>query len=721
MIRIRHRAAALVLAGAFQKLARMDDWAKRCVPRFTSKARQTDQFALIPAGKALGTPLKGCMAFQFQCRLCFVALAFLSGLTVQDCACAQSVALPPEQQRTSAPDTLDPDSPLAPMQDVGVDWPKMDEDVAPAVGNGVTNTTDAGEERRYKVVIEGLETVDRLRLTERFDQLSVLKAAEKKAANVAQVSRRAREDADLLDGILRAEGYYDAVIDTRVEADSTGMLVVTLTAAPGPLYRFADVTVTGLESAGDKAQELRDAFPVDPRDPVNADDVLAAQSTLKAVIGREGFPFAKIGEPDVVIDHDTRSATLNLSVEPGGAQRFGSIRVSGDNPPFGAKHVARIARFKAGEAYTDGRIEDLRRALVATGLVSSAKVEPVPGAEPGTVDMAVTLEPAPLRTIAGEIGYGTGEGFRLEASWTHRNLIRPEGAVTVRGIIGTREQYAGVSLRQSNFGTRDQVLNARLGFSNVNQSAFKARTFEIAGGIERQTNIIWQKKWVWSAGFELLATNERDIVVGPAARKTFLIGALPGTLNYDGSDSLLDPTRGFRLGGRISPELSLQAGTFGYVRAQIDGSFYQPVGKAIVVAGRARLGSIVGASADRIAPSRRFYSGGGGSVRGYGFQAIGPRDMNNDPVGGRSIAEFALEARFRLKAFGGAFAVVPFVDAGNIYSAALPDFTGLRFGAGIGARYHSSFGPIRIDVGTPINPQPGDSRVTVFVSLGQAF
>jgi translocation and assembly module TamA len=134
-----------------------------------------------------------------------------------------------------------------------------------------------------------------------------------------------------------------------------------------------------------------------------------------------------------------------------------------------------------------------------------------------------------------------------------------------------------------------------------------------------------------------------------------------------------------------------------------------------------RLGSIPGTALTRIAPSRRFYSGGGGSVRGFGYQAIGPRDTLGDPTGGRSVAEFALEARVRLGLFGGAFSVVPFLDGGNVYGATLPKFSGLRFGAGLGVRYHTSFGPIRVDLGTPINPRAGDPRITVAVSLGQAF
>ena len=105
-------------------------------------------------------------------------------------------------------------------------------------------------------------------------------------------------------------------------------------------------------------------------------------------------------------------------------------------------------------------------------------------------------------------------------------------------------------------------------------------------------------------------------------------------------------------------------------------------------------------------------------MRGYGFQSIGPRDPNNDPIGGRSLAELSGEARIKLF---GSFGLVPFLDAGNIYTGELPDFSGLRFGTGLGVRYYSNFGPIRVDVGTPINPQPGDARVAVYVSLGQAF
>ena len=226
-----------------------------------------------------------------------------------------------------------------------------------------------------------------------------------------------------------------------------------------------------------------------------------------------------------------------------------------------------------------------------------------------------------------------------------------------------------------------------------------------------------------SVGSELIYSDERDTIeaTGESRRRTFYIAALPASLTYDGSDSLLDPSRGFRLGGRLSPELSFHAGTFGYARAQIDASAYHPVSDRVVAAGRIRVGTIMGASRDDIAPSRRFYAGGGGSVRGYGYQRLGPRDVDGDPIGGRSLAEFALEARIRLKAFGGDFGVVPFFDGGSLSTESMPDFKEWQFGVGIGVRYYSSFGPIRVDVGTPLNPQSDDSRVAVVVSLGQAF
>jgi translocation and assembly module TamA len=285
------------------------------------------------------------------------------------------------------------------------------------------------------------------------------------------------------------------------------------------------------------------------------------------------------------------------------------------------------------------------------------------------------------------------------------------------------EQLAGVELRRSNFLQRDQTLDTQFTVSHQKFDAYEARTILLAGNIERQSNFIWQKTWTWSYGAQLLATDENGVFSSSGLKdtRTFLIAAIPLTLGYDGSDSLLDPTRGFRLSGWISPEYSGHGKSLGYVRSQIDASAYYPASDRVVVAGRVRLGSILGASDFDLAPSRRFYSGGGGSVRGYGYQQLGPKDMAGDPIGGRGLAEFSLEARIRLAQFGGNFGIVPFFDGGSLTTRAMPDLSKWRLAAGAGVRYYSTFGPIRIDVGIPLNRQKGDGPFAVTVSLGQAF
>jgi len=617
------------------------------------------------------------------------------------------------------------------MPDLGVAWPDLNipdttapPQTAPSPGQAAAGVPlDEGTgEIRYTVAVEGLSEVGPFAdLLAAFHKQSALEADRKKPANAAQIGRRSSADADLLTQLLRSQGYYDAVVEPRTE-QSGNLLRVVLAADPGEQYKFASVELPGLDAAGEDASKLRSAFAVHAGDPVIAQDVIAAGVALTRALGEQGFATAKVSDQDIEVNHATRLATLSVPVDPGPLAHFGKIQVTG-RPPFSAHHVQIIARFRPGDPFKRSKIEDLRRALIATSLVANADIQTVPVDGGRTVDLAVKLEPAPSHTIAGELGYGTGQGARIEASWTDRNFFNPEGALTLRGVAGTMEQLAAIQFRRSNFLRRDQVLNLQASAGHQKFDAYEARTIRLAGNIERQSNFIWQKKWTWTYGAELLATDERG-VFSPAdgkSTRTFLIAALPLSLGYDGSDSLLDPTRGFRLSGRLSPEISAHGGQFTYARTQIDASAYHPVSDRVVAAGRIRLGTIIGAGLFDIAPSRRFYAGGGGSVRGYGYQRLGPLDVDGDPIGGRGLAEFAIEARIRLKQFGGNFGVVPFFDGGSLTTEAMPDFKDWRFAAGLGVRYYSLFGPIRIDVGVPFNRQPGDGPIAVTVSLGQAF
>ena len=187
---------------------------------------------------------------------------------------------------------------------------------------------------------------------------------------------------------------------------------------------------------------------------------------------------------------------------------------------------------------------------------------------------------------------------------------------------------------------------------------------------------------------------------------------------YDRSDDLLDPQKGFRVNIAATPEVSRQGEiTSTYGRFIADGSAYRALRKNFVLAGRVRLGTIIGAERDGIAPTRRLYAGGGGSVRGYNFQGVGPTGSTDRPTGGRGLFEASVEGRYRFGNFG----VVGFVDAGSLTEDSLPTLSGMKFGIGVGGRYFTSFGPIRFDVARGLNRGPRDPKLGVYISIGQAF
>ncbi|MDQ2879409.1 MAG: BamA/TamA family outer membrane protein, partial [Pseudomonadota bacterium] len=392
---------------------------------------------------------------------------------------------------------------------------------------------------------------------------------------------------------------------------------------------------------------------------------------------------------------------------------------------FSAAHVGVLARFKPGEVYDARRVNDLREALVATGLFDSVAVEPRQTgqkAADGTevVDLLVTQNAGKKRRLAATAGYSTGQGFRVDASWTNRNLFVPEGSLTFTGIGGTQEQGASATFRRANAGRRDKTVSLALSADRQDFDAYKALSVGLNGRISLDSTPIWQKRWTWAYGFELLGTHENpyQFALGKRAYQNYAIAGVNGQAGFDSSNSLLDPTKGFRASLRVSPEVEQTAGSnYRYFRAQFDGSTYYPVTDSLTLAARVRLASIAGAPRDAIAPSRRLYAGGGGSVRGYGYQQLGPRDPDNNPIGGRSLVEGAVEARYRFGNYG----IVPFFDLGQVYDSTRPQFTDLRYGAGIGGRFYTNFGPIRFDVATPIARRPGESKIAIYISIGQAF
>jgi len=627
----------------------------------------------------------------------------------------------------------------APVNDPEIDDPltPIDSfDVEPFDESQYTEADDSEQTAalRYDYRIDGLESLEESGKTQvrpvsaddirsLFEELSALGEADGKAANGAMVSARMQEDQQLLVDIMTGQGFFDASVNGMVELPETEgeKLTVVLQVEPGRRYDLGAI-IFDADRAVPEDLIARNFVPK-TGEPIVAERVLAAEANIAVVLPQEGYPFAETGQRDILLDPETGTGDYTLPVNIGPRSSYGEIITTGTTA-FDADHIGVLSRFDKGELYDSRMVDDLRKALVATGLFSIVSVKPTASGEAaadGTEYATINVEQVagPPRTLAGSAGYSTGQGFRLEGSWTHRNLFPPEGALIASGVAGTQEQGASLTFRRSNAGRRDRTVELGISALHSDFEAYEAFTGKLAGRISYDSTPIWQKRLTYSYGFEILGTNEQDFnfTTGERDRRTFYVAALPGQVTFDTTDSLLDPTQGFRLSAKLSPEASLGSGTQIYGRGLLEGTAYFQVDDGIIIAGRTRVGSIAGADRELIAPSRRYYAGGGGSVRGFGYQELGPKDIENRPIGGRSLVEAAAEVRYRFGDYG----IVGFVDAGQVYTSSTPGFDNLRYGVGIGGRFYTNFGPLRVDVATPINRQPGESRISVYISIGQAF
>ncbi|MGW8201687.1 autotransporter assembly complex protein TamA [Sphingomonas bisphenolicum] len=623
-------------------------------------------------------------------------------------------------QLSNAPTELPPAIDPAEEQELAQPLPPLDSVTVPTNVADNNNANAKQPDIRYATSIEGFGKTG---LEDEFRAESALIDGKGKAETAAMVQARAQEDEKLATRLFYSQGYYDATALASLDQAGDGTLKAVISVTPGKRYKIGNIVI----NAGPTVPPglVRDSLPLKTGDYIVATLVEGAEANVALKLPENGYPFAKVGDRDILLDPATVTGDYTLPVDTGPRGTFRKITTSGDKQAFGADHMEVIKRYKPGELYDSRKVDDLRKALVATSLFSSVSVEPVQTGEAGPdgteyVDLAVEQEAGPPRTLAGEAGYGTGQGFRAEGTWTHRNLFPPEGALILGAIAGTQEQGASATFRRSNAGKRDRTFQTGITLNHQNYDAYEAFTAGLNIGWSRQSTPIFQKRWTYSYGAEILLTNEQ-VVIDPATadktRRTYFIGGLPVQIGYDRSNDLLNPTKGFRANLRAEPEGSLQGSFSPYLRASFDLTGYYPVSDNLVIAGRAKVGTITGVSRGDVAPSRRIYAGGGGSVRGFGYQELGPKDANNDPIGGRSVNEFAVEGRYRFGNYG----VVAFVDAGQVYESSMPQFSDMRYGVGLGGRFYTNFGPFRADIAMPINRQPGESKFALYIGIGQAF
>ncbi|MGA9659090.1 MAG: BamA/TamA family outer membrane protein [Asticcacaulis sp.] len=619
----------------------------------------------------------------------------------------------------AAPEVSDALPDLVLNQDEALDKPLVPLDGFDLQPNQAASVQTTQTQIRYTSHVEGLSEIG---LTDEFKSLSALQGGKGKAVNAAMVRARATEDEALILRLLESKGYFDGTVSTLMTAptDRGGLLDAKLLVTPGKPYHFGLITTRSDPTT--PPDLIRKALPLKTGDEIVAVEVLAAEANVSVVMQQTGYPFAKVGKRDILLDGADLTGDYTLNVETGHRSRFGSFTSDG-REAFAADHVAALTRFERGDLYDNRQVDDLRDALVATGLFRSVAVEPVATgqfADDDTeyVDLLIHQQKGPYHTLAAQAGYSTGEGFATTASWQNRNMFPPEGALIVTAALGTQAQGLTTTFRRSNTKKRDRTFQLGIGASHNVYDSYEAYSAGFNGSVSRVSTPLWQKVWTWSYGFEIQASRESSgkLESGFSNADDYYVANLPTRIGYDRSDSLLNPAKGYRLSAEITPQISLSGGGSS-LRNVLDASYYFPINAKSVIATRARLGTLIGGDLSEIAPSRRLYAGGGGSVRGYAYQQLGPKDADNNPTGGLSLFEASVEYRYRFGDLG----IVPFIDIGQAYETTTPSFSDLRVGVGIGARLYTNFGPIRIDIATPLSRKKDEPIVALYVGIGQAF
>jgi translocation and assembly module TamA len=604
-----------------------------------------------------------------------------------------------ERGRAQTPDEPDPTVGAAPEAEAG---PSTEPAAEPSEGPTVP----------YEVVFTG-DLPDELR-TFLGEVSQAQKSTDQPPSSLARLRRRVSDDLPRLREALRSRGYYDSEIELKVES-ATQPARVTYAIEPGPLYTFGEPAIeVGGESEGLELPEL-EALGLAAGDPAAARLVLDVQERLLENVRRQGFVLAELERPKIIVDHDQRKMEVTYRLLPGPRGRFGETVVEGLTT-VEQELVDRRLDWKDGELITPDKLEEARRRLVETGLFQSVRITAEkPQGDDAVVPVKVVVSERKHRSIGIGARYRTDEGPGGSIFWEHRNLGgRGENlSVTVDGSgIG---YFLRGSFRKIDFLRLNQAFIADSEFRYDDTDAFESTSASASAGVERE----FRPGLIGRGSLAFRYVKIQDVENGDEG--PFGLLSLPLSLAWDTSDDLFDPSEGGRLYVDEEPFIDLLDPALTFNKLRVDYSHYIRLldKPRLIFAARGAVGTAVGAERDDIPADERYYAGGGGSIRGFGFQKAGELDDDGDPIGGRSLLELAGEFRVNITETIGA---VGFVDAGGAYESSFPNPSeDLFVGTGVGLRYFSPIGPVRFDVGFPLNARDEDDAFQIYISIGQAF
>ncbi|HEY5412128.1 MAG TPA: autotransporter assembly complex family protein [Caulobacteraceae bacterium] len=534
-----------------------------------------------------------------------------------------------------------------------------------------------------------------------------------------EARQRAQDAADDAVVVLRSEGYYDYTVTPDVtEGDKPRPL---LRIEPGPRSIISSPQVVWTGPAPDPVAQThaRNALGLKPSEPGRAADVIAAEGRLIAALRKDGYADAKADTREVVVDHTDHTVRPTYRIDAKAKVHLDGLQVKSagrTNPRW----VASLAPWRSGQVYTPEVVAELQRRLLDAGVYNAVDVALSPAANAdGLRPIIVSLTDRPRSSLALGGSYATREGFAADAVYSIFNLLGRADTVTFNGQYGAILKRIDGQISFPEWPWPLYTLQLGATAYRDDTTAYTERDFGVHADLLRRFTATSFRTIGISADY---IDDDEEILSGGqavAAQQKLALLTLLGRLTLDHSNDPLDPTRGWKFDGSIQPTVGTGDATLAYAKIDAQVSAYLPFGGSTVLAGRLHLGSIVsGGSTFDIPAGRRFFAGGGGSVRGYAYQAVGPRFPDNPPIGGLSLVEASAELR---QTIHGPLGAVVFVDAGSVGTQQYPDFHSLSVGAGVGVRYNLGFAPLRVDVGFPLNPRQGDGAFQVYVSIGQSF
>ncbi len=538
---------------------------------------------------------------------------------------------------------------------------------------------------------------------------------------------KAKDDRDRLVALLYEKARYGAVVTVKVNGVPVDNLPplpkfsrstpvpVTISVTVGPVFSLGKVVLKGDAGKLDPA-----SYGLVPGGDAGSQAILNASAKIVRDLKAEGRPLARISERTVIADHATNRVDVTLAVQSGPIAPVGAVSVNGTkdvNPEF----VSEWSDLQPGESYSPEKLERAAKRLRELGTFSTVAVSEAKALAPnGTIPINIDVTEGKQRYFGAGIQYSTIDGVGVQGYWGHRNLFGNAESLKISGSVNRLGQTRDLKkldysaaiafVKPGAFGPATSfTANFSAGLSHA--AAYEARI--LSGTVGITYDLTDHDKL--SGGFALDWTRAQDVY----GNNRYLTASVPLTWERDMTDDKFDPTKGYRASMTLRPSFGVYNKT-SFISAEGSVSAYQQIGdNGPVLAGKVAVGTLVGGRslADIPAP-RRFYAGGGGSVRGYAYQAISPRDSANNLLGGRSYVTASVEARFKVTDTIG---VVPFLDFGSVSSSSAPGFSDIRAGAGLGLRYATPFGPIRLDVAVPLRRYPGGNTFGIYAGIGQAF